>query len=828
MSSNQHRLLYLIDLHTRDLEESKEKETTQWIKKQALAVLIYEGIIANVFDYDYAPQSTLIDHRRIWLNISHEGQSDIEFLREEELLCGLQVPSRSYKPIICYQLSTKGKDILKRVPQLDKEAVHSYAYKSGSRELLKPVWDGSFYRIQGTFSGYEYISNITETEDVSYVSSAYIPQCLRFGGRPTLSNAHRAIESGIGASDNIRDDDLDEVITLNSVSTIVAEYIPFGANLIVQLNNNVGSSERIQGGYICPLIDNDTTSPLLELSPDLTSVEVLDYSLTSHVNMEAEIRLPEDPGIIQVETFGISLNAEGTTFYGMQMEAVMGRIKDNVSLDHLSRILVDVQQDSSIIVDSLLTQYQRDLLNNVFLGDSLNRNKVNLIIANEITPHLTAEEYMDKGEYEHEFQQVIGDTKAAYDISENDTLIFGAQGLLVVGPNSRRYEPLLCSYLQFVTIDTFLQNYFARMWILDEDLSKLNKAVDCISIDPGALPKSRDKICVLSKDIIQLEQILGHLLEAIDMMEVPPEPKEQTGRALFDRLELSGMCDQLSRRVKDIRKNISAEQRYLDVIREKTNVSADTRNFEINSILEYNIRRLCTMQRANRDTSNSLQILQVIFSGMFAFDILDRITGDWTVLDSSWMKHFVRHFILNNMLLWFFISITFWVVLASLTRKIFLTLQWKGDGLTTLHIQIDQVVYIDKLNMFVAAKQKTLEDRKYIYHSDEGSSPINSKKDVTKTTVLLSYDEYDAKSWGGTCPTITLEYHFGDGVTEKIEGLKTSQDVTAYLLKVCIKYNRRDAKRDLAFNANELREKLMQELQDASIFVHKDFKIINS
>lgn len=34
-------------------------------------------------------------------------------------------------------------------------------------------------------------------------------------------------------------------------------------------------------------------------------------------------------------------------------------------------------------------------------------------MANEITPHLTAEEYMDKGEYENELKQVIGDTKVA-------------------------------------------------------------------------------------------------------------------------------------------------------------------------------------------------------------------------------------------------------------------------------------------------------------------------------------------------------------------------------------------------------------------------------
>lgn len=82
-------------------------------------------------------------------------------------------------------------------------------------------------------SGYRRKSTITETEDVSYVSSAYVPQCLRYGGRPTLSNAHRAHESGVN-TDNIRDE-LDEVITLNSVSIIVAEYIPFGAN---QVRNN--------------------------------------------------------------------------------------------------------------------------------------------------------------------------------------------------------------------------------------------------------------------------------------------------------------------------------------------------------------------------------------------------------------------------------------------------------------------------------------------------------------------------------------------------------------------------------------------------------------
>ena len=62
------------------------------------------------------------------------------------------------------------------------------------------------------------------------------------------------------------------------------------------------------------------------------------------------IHFPEEPGVVQVETFGVSLNSSGTCFYGMQIEAVLDRIKDNISLDHLSRLLVDVQQDSSQIV----------------------------------------------------------------------------------------------------------------------------------------------------------------------------------------------------------------------------------------------------------------------------------------------------------------------------------------------------------------------------------------------------------------------------------------------------------------------------------------------
>lgn len=61
------------------------------------------------------------------------------------------------------------------------------------------------------------------------------------------------------------------------------------------------------------------TGTKFEVTPGLTSVSILDYTLTKHVNFEADIHLPEDEGVVQVETFGVSMNADGTVFYGMQV-----------------------------------------------------------------------------------------------------------------------------------------------------------------------------------------------------------------------------------------------------------------------------------------------------------------------------------------------------------------------------------------------------------------------------------------------------------------------------------------------------------------------------
>lgn len=784
LTENQNRLLYLIDIHTKKAQNREGSD--RWIRKQALSVLLYEGILAGVFNYDYSPQSTQIENRRVWVNVSQEGQSDVELLREESLISALLVSSKSYKPVVLYQVTDKGQDLLKSLARKEKEVVNAFAHEPESRELLKTSWDGESYWL-GSYSGYKRRSTATDTEDVSYVSSPYIPQCLRYGGRPTMTNAHRSHESGQVGIDNIRDNNVEEIITLNSVSVIIAEYIPFGSNQIVQLNQIVGSSERVQGGYISNVIDGDSSRTSLELSPELTSVEVLDYTPTNHINFEAEIRFREDPGVVQVETFGVSMNAEGTCFYGMQLESVMNRIKDNISLDHLSRILVDIQQDSSSIVDSVISQYQRDLLDLVFIGDSSNRNKINLIIANEITPHLTAGEYMDRDDYENEFNQVIGETREAFDISEEDSLIFGSQGLLVCGPCARKYEPLLCAYLQFITLDLFLQNFFSRVWILNDDLKISYQVAETIDYDPLAMGRSRDRLCTLSKEIIMSDQILACLEEALDMMEIPPEPPEQAGRSLYQRLEITGMREQLLRRVKDLKKNLIASQRNLDLLRERIEVESHNKSLQMSLDLEQNTKHLCSLQIYSGEALRSLKVLQIIFVGILAFDFLDRITGEWTVLDTEWMTGFVDAVFKKHKMVWFVISLIVWFSAAAVMLRLTFIANWKSRGMTTLAFIVNRKINIIKLKELILAKDKITEDRKY---------------EDKKRMVTITYNEPNPAEWGGTSPFVTLKY----------------DDEHRFFLEISIQYKRREARINSVLTADELKQKIMHEFENKGVF----------
>ncbi|KAF1788655.1 hypothetical protein GQ600_18502 [Phytophthora cactorum] len=467
-----------------------------WIRQIPLLVLMYEGIAAVALNFDYAPAAMVIAQegrpKRIWMNTTQDGKSAIDDLREANLINGLKLSTKDYHSVTAFQVSLLGLQLLSQASKELKANVDAFNFapKPYRRELLKiryiPIRDppdantGSDKHLTAGLSGeiqveaeeepefneegrfilesigYFRYSGVTETEDVSYVSSPFVPQCVRSleAYQQLSSNAHRALEAASGQS-NIRDTLSEAIVLANPVC----------------------------------LVDTQFGVP-----PGLTEVRILDYDPVRYINFEAEINFPEDDGIVQVENFGIHLNVDGTIFYGIKVDAILDKRADRISVDLLSRLLVDIHQDSSEIMDDLLSSYQTSLLDMVFLGDIANRGKFNMIMADQIDPFMPGLEYMDRGDFENELKQVLGDIHCAYDIGEDSVLIVGRDGMLIAGSASKRFEKVFISYFSLLCREMFLRSFFTRIFVLDELLKHIRDLIFRAKEDPHHLVRASSRV----------------------------------------------------------------------------------------------------------------------------------------------------------------------------------------------------------------------------------------------------------------------------------------------------------------------------------------------
>lgn len=154
-------------------------------------------------------------------------------------------------------------------------------------------------------------------------------------------------------------DEYNEVVSLGEVRLIIGEWVPFGDNAVASMMDKLGCQDRVQGGFFSDVIDSFPSEERLETPSGLTGVRILEFDLLNFVNFEADIHFAEEEGIVQVENFGTHVRSDGFVLYGIKIEAIMDHGADNVSLDLMSRLLMDIQNDSTRIIDSLVSEYQR-------------------------------------------------------------------------------------------------------------------------------------------------------------------------------------------------------------------------------------------------------------------------------------------------------------------------------------------------------------------------------------------------------------------------------------------------------------------------------------
>ena len=112
---------------------------------------------------------------------------------------------------------------------------------------------------------------------------------------------------------------------------------------------------------------------------------------------------------------------------------------------------------------------------------------------------------------------------------------------------------------------------------------------------------------------------------------------------------------QLLRRVKDLVKNLSGSRHELDVLQEMAQIVSEKKQIRTQDSIDTSMKTLIALQDASARASASLEIVNTVLAGSLAFDVLDRITGEWTVVNTNWMRAFVEPMMRNTPVVWLII-----------------------------------------------------------------------------------------------------------------------------------------------------------------------------
>jgi hypothetical protein len=140
---------------------------------------------------------------------------------------------------------------------------------------------------------------------------------------------------------------------------------------------------------------------------------------------------------------------------------------------------------------------------------------------------------------------------------------------------------------------------------------------------------------------------------------------------------------------------------------------------------------------------------------------------------------------------WLVINIMFWYLVALYVNWYLNRDARLDEGVTTMRETWKIPCNMKALKAFLAQRNPNHEERK-----------IDSKNAVT----CVSWQELDARSWGGNAPQITMVY----------------DRKSAYILETRLEYNRRRARKKLAFNAKELQLRFREVLVENGVIEKGD------
>jgi len=291
-------------------------------------------------------------------------------------------------------------------------------------------------------------------------------------------------------------DVLTEMIKIRQPIFLIGEWIPLEIN---QFNDFIEAIEAYKKGastFLVASTDKTPDEPLFRTRERLAQIEISKYDPLSYVEFLLRIYYPER--VKQKEHINVRLDTSGVIIYSAMVKGVAHKernIKEKtewISLDYLSRLLCDIWEDTTEAINSLLTSYQRRILDIIYPGsteEGIERMKTHVIILSDVTifdKNLNEYSYkdfldllfsQDLSQYLiPELQQIVGwiDRDAIY-LTEDALLIPGTAGLIIFTRNIKKYVKVAYVYLIVRCLQIIATYIYKRIQLIWDNISLIRE-----------------------------------------------------------------------------------------------------------------------------------------------------------------------------------------------------------------------------------------------------------------------------------------------------------------------------------------------------------------
>jgi hypothetical protein len=241
------------------------------------------------------------------------------------------------------------------------------------------------------------------------------------------------------------------------------------------------------------------------------------------------------------------------------------------------------------MMNTLLNNFQRRLLDLVYCDQASQRDKYVLIVTKQLLPEGDVRSYLDDPGALAELQQIVGRPfhSKAFTLEDGGQLLAGTSGLIFVSENGEHYRRVLELFCFAQSIQSFLTNTFARMWTTWDRLSDVKEMIRTEGL--GKIMEIQDIISELSGDISMFDTILAYVRRSAELgRETLPNLKNECvpeEEDLINALELETEVEKIENRVNDANLIVEGLEKEIHSVRELAQTLSEKETYRIGQFM---------------------------------------------------------------------------------------------------------------------------------------------------------------------------------------------------------------------------------------------------